>query len=799
MSNVYAPAAALPSPQPAPIAQSASTTAATDHTVGTIVGVVFGVIGFILVLCLFSCCCGMCRVRGTTVPDSDIEKAGDDSTVSSCDQGNGGCGGGVNDWGCPGGRGLPQVRKVEEVDRIRETILSGGPEPGRPPLRRPPARLNSGGWRDRGGYGPGYRPEYRPGYGPTIGGPSPRPPGIPPGATLPNGDNGGVHYRRSLSTSSSGGSSRGTSPTIPLPPRSPSPPVTPPAGRRVRIHTPPPRSPRTPPRPPPPVRIIHPGLPGRDCVSQATLARVLDEVADRQAEGLNEARERVAVERGQRIRDAQRYEQRNDQLTEDVTEMREMVEGLGDQAAGIQQDVARLELQQQFQNRAAQIAAARLQPPPVVVNNNLCSHQPQSGGPIHPDPDLPDGWPEPTRPRPGGPGPGGIGPGPSDGYTYPSYHTAPEYHDAGEHWQPPGSTGPPHFDGGRPGRPPPPPPPPPPSSGYVNVGYGATLAPELSEVTADIDSDRSTFDTASEQPSPRTRIRRPSIEFHGTGGGPSANPGPARPMRGLKNRTGAPLRPPEGFAEDPIGGPIPLGGQAPRLGGFPGKRSREDLRGRNRWSMHPFPPSEADMRPIPPAFGPNMRRRHSMDRDMRMHMYPMNLHPGEPDGRRQRRRSMDIPDPGLHLDGRQLRGARHPFIDGQHVHFATPESQSYPHPLPRDPRRNSFSGGVPGHSHESDISSFDAPGRLNGGQFYDPERVRGMSRRTSSTTPVHSDGGRSRHLRDMRRVRRAPMETIQSQGSYSEGGSSRTMGPDHDRGSGESGVGRDGRMQYDRY
>ncbi|KAK6349444.1 hypothetical protein TWF696_005728 [Orbilia brochopaga] len=791
--QVYAPT--LPSPQPTPIAQSASTTAATDHTVGTIVGVIFGVIGFILVLCLFTCCCGMCRVRGATLESEDVEKGSNGSTVSTLDR---------SKWHDHDGRlGInhrlpiyerpPQVVTLDEVENVRKTVPNrhNGLPPRWPPGGIPPAPLRPGRrWGGPGGGpgGGGY------GYRPRGGGPSPRPPRPPPPATLP-ADTYAVHHRRSGSSSPSESLSRGTSPTVPTSP-SPPPPDSPPSV------TPPPRSPRIPP-PPPPVRIIRPQQQhGRDCISRKAFTRVIDKVIDRQGKNLDDVHEQVIVEREQRRRDTQRLVQRNGQLADDVAEMRESmvdlnerVGDLGDQAAGLQHDLARLEHRQQMQGHAAQIAAARPQPP-VVVNNNLCGHRPQSRGPVDSGP--PEDWPGPPGPRnngPQGPVPGQLGV-----YLDPSFHTAPEYPDSGGlHWPPSSNTDLPRFSGDRPGGPPLPS-----DSRFGNSSYGTAFAPELSEGSTDADPDRLSMYTASEQPSPRTNIRRPSIEFHPVAD-ESADPGPARPNRGPRN-SGRPGRfqvgsmPPDGRFWPPGGSAPafrPMDREVPSREGFPSRPSREDLRDRGRQPTHAFAPSEADI-----------RRRHSMDRSIPVHQ--PNDYQDERD-RRPRRGSMDIPGPELRFEPQHPHGSRPPFVDRHHVRFARPERQFSPPPPPANPRRNSIGGGLPAptvassnmHSNESDISSFDNTYPPRGRQPYDPERVRGTSRRTSSTvawspsSQTARDGERSRHLQNMRRTRTRmeDMETIQSQGSYSEDAGS--GGPDQATGS--TRVRQDGRMQYNRF
>ncbi|KAF3915493.1 hypothetical protein ABW21_db0202187 [Orbilia brochopaga] len=778
--QVYAPALA-----PTPIMQAASTTAASDHTVGTIVGVVFGVIGFILVLCLFTCCCGMCRIRKA---DLDLEKASDDGTFSTFDR----------DKGCDGhghGQGIDHVcrgdgehivrARVEETDDVRETILDRRDAPMRwPPGGSRPPTPDRNGPRNPGGYGYRLGGNAGNGYRPRRNSPSPEPPRPrpppptlpPPFGTLPIDLPYAVQHRRSLSSSSSSSesSSGGTSPTIPSPlPPGPPPPYIPPGVRRVRIQTPP-----RPPSRPPSVGILHSQPRGPDCVSRATLARAINDVVGRQAEELDEVSQRIAVEREQRHRDTQRLERRNGQLTEDVAEMRESmvdlserVGDLGDRAAGLQQDVDRLEIQQQMQRQAAQAAAARPQPP-VVVNNNLFTNRPPSRGSM--DPDLPDNWPGPPGPpgpRGNGPGPRGPRPRPPDVYQGTNFETVPESPSTGEYWSPSSNGDVPPLGSELPEGAHPLP------GSFIN--YGPTFAPELTEADMNHDSDRLSHDTRSEfeQPSPRTKFRRPSIEYPGAA---SASL-PTEPRPGIPNRPRRPRRTGLSPAEfvPSLGRPrprdrtvprfvasdfcIPVNGEGPSREPFPERRSREDLRDRDQRPMHPFPPPEEEI-----------RRRRSMDQHMNVHPHPPNRHPDDRDSRRPRRGSMGMMDPGLQFDPQQ-----HRFTSAN---------------MRRD---------------ESDIPSFDSFDPRGGRPDYDPEQVRGTSRRTSSTAAwppedersLPRDDPRSRWQQDKRRLRTRMenMETIQSQDSGSEYGGLRQPHRDRDSGSSEAAVGRDGRMQYDRY
>ncbi|EPS35242.1 hypothetical protein H072_11508 [Dactylellina haptotyla CBS 200.50] len=794
MSDGMPPSLLLSTPEPlitsyiyatAVAAQYTSTNSA-DNNIGTIIGVTFGVIGFILILCLFTCCCGACRVR--SIPRSgDLEKGSGTISVS-LPSSSGGC-----ERLAPPGAGRRNLQgqatryrtlRFEEREEERSVEGVGGPGEGVGGIRRPAyAYLHHG-----GGYGRRTPPRPRsPGVNMGIPGPGPGPPRPPPYlGTLPN-----LRFPISevTTTSSYAGSSIGTSPRIPHAHT---------AGPEfLRPITPVP----VPPKPPTPGRTSRPVSIHQNCVSKEALENIVDQVVDAQIADIQRVEDDLLDEQTQRQRDGIRAKMRDSDLREHIRNLKERTRNLEDESKEIL-----------FRTTTGRPHT----PLPPVIIRNTCIHRSDSrrgsrGSDSGSDTDINPRGP-PLGPLPVGPGgPGLRGPrgphplfGGMEGYgsTPPTAPLSPT-----SSFRPPGPPGPPG----------------------VGIGYPVNDY----DHSMDDGSEESAFATASEEaPSPRTTAppRRASIEYHPTHV-PAVPPGNTRNQPRMPRRR---VRPSHTLRPGSFGRGHPyqpsLDTEATGLA-----YARPEINDqRSYMGPRPFPqnPDAYRMRgmgehirrgniPRGPPFvqhsGPNLRphRRPSVER----HMNDMNV---GPEGQRRRRSMSDQPSDIGGAGLSQTRGARRPQGVDRSVHFESDEPiEEFPQfPLggstsqfDRRGRRNSSSG-IPGEfpphmrtsqphvqgrrrssGHggmhmgvgmgsgppDSDISTEMGPE-----YGFPPGGFRGTPRRTSSTIaePPYMDGGRESYLDRMGRM--GDMETIPSQGTGSET-------------NGESGTGRDGRYHYHRY
>ncbi|KAK6542866.1 hypothetical protein TWF694_006805 [Orbilia ellipsospora] len=528
-------------------------------------------------------------------------------------------------------------------------------------------------------------------------------------------------------------------------------------------------------RPTTPSRIIHrvsmPVPVHVDCVSKEALENLVDHVMEAQAEDIKILEEDLADERQRTDEDIRRLGINDNILRRDLRKLKERTKSLEQDSKDILLATAL--------NRAKT-------PPPVIINNN-CTHRPVSKSSRRYSDSSSDGD---TRefhnwgPR----GPPPPGPGRSDAFTN-------HIENIPEAWSPPFMQ--------------PPLSPMSASSPLGNLGLG--VASDLPDSSID-DGGSSGFTTASEAPSPRTAPRRHSIEYHPVG----VPPLPPRAVP-LPRRRGDP--------------------RVPRMV----SRHRTPNRNRTRFaqsSTRPVFAGEGNVYDIPPnslipespesdlpgmVGGESIFRRsggrvpfedhHQPFRQFRgqnigpQPMPPLNgpIHETPTDNRRPRRMSgqfMGMRDLEFHGEIPRRRGS----AGSTHVRFAPSDQfqrfsppqfnpgsihENHSPSWARQDRRASGNGMRKGPTWPIPSELFsDIDTDLN----YDPDRIRGSARRTSSTvaeSPYVMDEERDRYLDRMARM--GEMETIHSQDTESD------MGRRGREGSGESGVGRDGRYRYDRY
>ncbi|KAK6521835.1 hypothetical protein TWF506_002039 [Arthrobotrys conoides] len=797
-----------------------------DQTVATTLGVIFGVIGFIMLLCLFTCCCGACRVRPIPL-EEDIEKSSD----SHCNGGAFVGGGTICRSPKPKGRSLGRVETRRE--EVRERVIGDGRVNGvnRPPMAhypRPavfhsaPPNLQNHNLPPCRRFNPQQPREVR--SGPRqlplrATSPAPRA-GVPivPGPAA----NAVPDLRFPISEGSSSDSeSIGTGPTMMPAMRNPSTPL------RAPIE-----SSMAPPTAPVPRTIIRPiAVHPRDAVTRPEFEDAIDDFENLlggQLEGIKTKIEReIDEERRQRELDAFESSVIQDEIINELDEERRKrhFEALGsnlrqqvmkEDIAELKERTTNLEYEnQRTKNTLISIAARPQTPQPPVIINNTCTHRPNSRKGFNDDDSSDSGFGGTIRPI--GPGPPGPPPSSSSGDDYLSTGPDPTRFMSPSR-TPPGMSpfraphGPPHG----------------PSSGL------GMMFPEGS-----LDEGSNGFQTPTSQPaSPRTTprphpTRRASIEYplppqpwpqqevpssppHTRQPPPSGlNPGLRRPpSRGPPARpvflqpgeiyfpSDSSLRP---EAEEL---PSPKFRDMPPLRRFPvapghipaSRRSGQDMRGQNS--------------PRYPLFSENNgNRRRSRDQDH---------------GRGRGRRLSDsfahggfgLRDPPTGFNDPRVRNAS---ITSNHVSFVPSDqferysaaSQGFDdgstddgrpgigsgrgiptefQPLrPDTRRRNSFHGAPEGFGNHprpdfpSDAVSVDS---------YDTDRARGTGKRAPGiVTEPWVDGERERYLRNMQRM--GGMEAIPSQDTNT---SDTNMGPGRDReGSGASGVDRNGRFRYDRY
>ncbi|KAF3926081.1 hypothetical protein ABW20_dc0109844 [Dactylellina cionopaga] len=570
----------------------------------------------------------------------------------------------------------------------------------------------------------------------------------------------------------------------------------------------------------------------RDCVHRESFEDVIDGVVESQVEGVRQVEDELREERRERKVEMRRSELRDDALRRDIRNLEQ-------RTANLEQD-----------QRETLILAATSPRSPTVVNvQNVCPHRPSSRGSYRgggdggsSDPSLPgSGGRQPKGP---GPGPGPLQPNSSDYWT----PTGTSTYVGGIHGysspplSPPRSPFPPFHPSG----------PPPPG----NLGIHTVFPIDPLDDSVDNVSNESGFRTTSEEPSPRTAHRRASIDYPRpipppSHADPIVPPNTRTPPRNMHRRSQTPNRdfpspqgppqprlrrsqflrrsqpyfPSENSSvlpeiielDSPLPGEMP-GMQVPRF--LPGmRRSRENL-------------TQPQRPPFPPFSGENMRKR-SRSFDNQMHgINDINI-PERDTRRGSRRTSRRMSSPSIEMgdlrtvfNEDEIHGpSRRESVNSVHVHWVPEhEFRQYPDPgfdrsgssddyeggqgqmppqgwvPPRGPPRGRRGSGIGGRGPQ--IHRPDGPGDMYNEYNYDPDKVRGTARRTSSTVVEPSpyiDGERERHLRSMGMM--GGMETIPSQDTGSEmdmnGGIGRERGGSG--GSGESGVGRDGRFRYDRY
>ncbi|KAF3211022.1 hypothetical protein TWF679_006516 [Orbilia oligospora] len=799
-----------------------------DQTVATILGVIFGVIGFIILLCLFTCCCGACRVR--SIPVEDIEKSSD-----------GYCNGEAlvrEKRLCRSPKSKGQAwRKVEtRREEVRERVVGGrgvnginrpamahlgGPRPmmfhsAPPNLQALPPRQHLDPLQPREVRGGPRRPSLR-----TA---SPAVPRV------------GVPVVPSLATNvvpdlrfpiSEGGSSDsesiGTGPTMAPPIRGRSPalgaPIEPSMGPSTA------RPPRTIIQP----MAVHP----RNVVTRPEFEDAIDDfenLMSRQLEGMRTKIEReVDEERRQRQLETLESNALQNEIINELDEEREKhhLEALG---SNLRQQVMREDIAElrerttnlEYESRRTKdtlisIATHPKTPPPPVIINNKCAHRSSSRRGLNDDDSSGSGFGGAIRPI----GPGPPGPPPSSVTSGDDY--LPTHLGRTRFRSSPGT--PPNLPSLRTPHDP---------SGGPSSGLGM-MFPEGS-----LDEGSSGFRTPDSQPaSPRITprphpIRRASIEYpmppqarpqqeasipphsrqppqsafnQGSRRPPSRGP-PPRPVFLRPREVYVPSDSPLGPEMEDLSSPKfrdmpPIGRHPVAPGHIPSmRRSRENMRAQNSSRYSLFSEGNGD-RGNSRDQGQNQRggggRRRSSDGLGGLGLRDPLAGFGDPRGRNASITSNHVsfvPSDQFERYSAASQGFDDSSMDDSMTRVRT--GRGLPTELqpqrPDTQRRNSFHFHDPperfgNHARPSflvDAASVDS---------YDTDRVRGTARRTPSTvTEPWVDGERERYLRNMQRM--GGMEAIQSQDTSSD----TNMGPERNReGSGGSGVDRDGRFRYDRY
>ncbi|KAK6506677.1 hypothetical protein TWF481_005136 [Arthrobotrys musiformis] len=785
----------------------------TDQNVAMVLGVIFGVVGFIILLCLFTCCCGACRLRTIPIDGEDVEKSSSDGC---CDGGGGGV--------CRSPRQKGQAwRRVETREEVKERVVGGRGAGG---VSRPGmARLgNPRPLQDH--YHHRSLPRLRPDlpHPREVRGLSPAPP-VHVGNGVPD-----LRFPISEGSSSDSESINIGTPSV-MPMRAPSPP------RPLRAPIRPPVS--LLPRVIPPRTIIQPvAVHPRNAVTRPEFEDAIDDVETLVGARIEGAKAKIEseLEEERRQRRLEIFESNavQEEILNELEERRKRdLEALGSNVRHrvMEEDIEELKERttnleyenQRTKDTLISIANRPKTPPPPVVINNTCRplHRSNSRKFEHIDDTTSSDSGFGGTMRPMGPGPPPPAPPPSPGFS-PSL---------GDDFLT--GSGPARFESppsspsslSQPFRPP--------RSPFNGPGM---LFPEGS-----LDEGSGGFQTAaSSQPSPRTTprppppSRRPSIEYpmppqQEAPIPPNSRPPPLHPrptpgqafrrppLRTIFLGAGEDYYPPSSMDRSISGGPpSPKFRGMPPMRRFPntpggisgGRRSSEDIRAPPA-SRHTLPPESI-----------NRGRRRSRDQDPRRGRMRRGSDPlgGPPQAGFTNLRGRNASIVSNHVafapsDEFELYSAQsHGFDDGSSIAAGIPAPLIPPNMMPTfqpqlrqtnwSGRRNSFHGAV--HERMAYPGSQPARSDLNlqsdtmSEDSYSTDRIRGTARRTSSTVAEPwVDGERERHLRNLQRVA-GGMETIPSQDTSMSETNNINVGRER-VGSGGSGVDRDGRFRYDRY